>query len=135
GHAAVLAHARARGRVGLVSNFDDTGTAYDILCRHGLLSELDAVVVSEALGMRKPHPALLRAALHALELEPSETLFVGDTFDEDVIGAHAAGVDVVWIDARGSGVPADAIAPRYVVRALADLIPILDASMPAELHR
>src|SRR6266850_1986690 len=102
-HRALLEALRPRYRLGLVSNFDDTATAYEILRRHGLLAYLDGVVVSEALGLRKPHPALVRAGLSDLGLGADEVLFVGDTFAEDVLGARAAGVDAAWIDAQCRG--------------------------------
>lgn len=124
-HAALLARLRPRYRLGLVSNFDDTGTAYEILARHGILPLLDTVVVSEALGLRKPHPALVRAGLAGLGLAADEVLFVGDTFAEDVGAAHAAGVDVAWIDGRGEG-PGIGRPPQYTLRALVDLERVLE---------
>lgn len=124
-HAALLERARIGRRVGLVSNFDDTGAAYDILARHGILSAFDSVVVSESLGLRKPHPAVVRAGLVELDLPPDAVLFIGDTFDEDVAGAHAAGVDAVWIDTHGHGVPTGARPPRHLVRALTGLDEVL----------
>jgi putative hydrolase of the HAD superfamily len=124
-HAALLASLRPRHRLGVVSNFDDTGAAYDILLRHGIAPYLDTVVVSEALGLRKPHPALVRAGLRGLGLEPHEVVMVGDTFAEDVAGARAAGVDAVWIDAPGRGVPDGQPAPRHVVRALLEIAALL----------
>jgi len=126
-HVALLKVLRPRYRIGLVSNFDDTGTAYDILVRHDIVRYLDTVVVSEALGLRKPHPALMRAGLRGLDLPADAVLFVGDTYAEDVAGAHAAGIDVVWIDAHGRGVPAGHPDPWRVVRALPDLAALLDA--------
>jgi putative hydrolase of the HAD superfamily len=124
-HAAVLAAARACGRVGLVSNFDDTATAYEILRRHGILEHLDAVVVSEAVGLRKPHPAVVREGLRGLGVAAAEAVFVGDTFSEDVAAAEGAGVDAAWIDVRGHGVPPASTPPRYVLRTLAELLPVL----------
>ena len=125
-HAVLLATLRRSYRLGVVSNFDDTGAAYDILARHGVLPLLDTVVVSEALGLRKPHPALVRTGLRGLALAPDEALFVGDTFADDVGAATAAETDAAWIDAGGAGVPDGAPAPRYVLRALADLRGILE---------
>lgn len=124
-HAALLLALRPRYRIGVVSNFDDTATAYEILIRHGILSQVDTVVISEAVGLRKPHPALVRVGLDALGLAPHEVLFVGDTFGEDVAAAHAAGVDVAWIDLRGDGPPGTARPAEYTVRALPELAPIL----------
>jgi FMN phosphatase YigB (HAD superfamily) len=124
-HLTLLGALRGRYRIGLVSNFDDTGAAYGILARHGLLPYLETVVVSEAVGLRKPHPALLRLALSDLELAPGDALFVGDTWTDDVGAARAAGVDAVWIDGRGVGVPEGETPPRYVVRTLPELAAIL----------
>ncbi|HUE30321.1 MAG TPA: HAD family hydrolase, partial [Verrucomicrobiae bacterium] len=67
-HAELLAALRPRYRLGLVSNFDDTATAYDILVRHGIARFFDTIVVSEGLGLRKPHPAVARAGLRGLGL-------------------------------------------------------------------
>jgi putative hydrolase of the HAD superfamily len=120
-HRALLEALRSRFGLALVSNFDDTGAAYDILARHGILPYLDTVVVSEAVGLRKPHPALVRAALRSLDLPPEAALFVGDTLVEDGGAAHAAGVDFAWIDRAGVGVPAGTPAPRWVLRSLPEL--------------
>jgi putative hydrolase of the HAD superfamily len=125
GHHALLEELRPHYRLGLVSNFDDTATAYDILLRHRLAGYLDPIIVSEALGLRKPHPALVRAGLAGLGLGAEEVLFVGDTFSEDIAGAHAAGVAAAWIDAKGRGVPDDGPQPRHVLRTLLELRGIL----------
>ena len=124
-HAALLTALRPRYRIAVVSNFDDTATAYEILIRHGILAQVDTVVVSEAVGLRKPHPALVRVGLDALGLAPHEALFVGDTFAEDVAAAHAAGVDVAWIDLRGEGPPAASRPAEFTLRALPELSAIL----------
>ena len=124
-HVALLEVLRPRYRLGLVSNFDDTATAYDILLRHDIARYLDTVIVSEALGLRKPHPALMRAGLRGLGLPAEDVVFVGDTYAEDVAGARAAGIDVVWIDAHGRDVPAGHPEPSRVVRALPELAALL----------
>jgi HAD superfamily hydrolase (TIGR01509 family) len=125
GRRAALARAAARGPVGLVSNFDDTTSAFAILARHAILPQLAAVVVSEAVGLRKPHPALLTTALATLGCDAARALFVGDSFEADVGAAHAVGADAAWIDVAGRGVPPGATAPRYVLRRLEDLDAVL----------
>lgn len=125
-HAEVLAAARRLGPVGVVTNFDDTATAYEILRRHDILPSLATVVVSEAVGVRKPHPAIVREALRCVGVPATAALFVGDTLAEDVAAATAAGVDAAWIDRGGRGLPAGTTAaPRYVLRALPDLLRVL----------
>jgi FMN phosphatase YigB (HAD superfamily) len=126
-HAEVLERVSGRYAVAVVTNFDDTTTAYEILDRHGILPRLGAVVVSEAVGLRKPHPTLVRLALRALGVAPREAVMIGDHALEDVGAAVAAGVDAVWIDAAGMGVAVGNPAPRYVVESLGELAAILCA--------
>lgn len=97
---AVVDAARTRGRVAVVSNFDDTATAYAILARHGLLDRLDTVVISEAVGRRKPHPLPIVAALRSLGAAPEDAVFIGDGATADVGAARAAGVRAVLIGAE-----------------------------------
>jgi FMN phosphatase YigB (HAD superfamily) len=124
-HADLLARLRGRIPLALVSNFDDTASAYDILHRHQIADAFDTVIISEALGLRKPHPALPRAALRGLDVPADAALFVGDTFRDDVGAAQAAGVDVAWIDTEGKGAPDGATPPTYVVRQLTDIAPLV----------
>ena len=118
---------RRRHRLAVVSNFDDTAGAHDVLERHGILTRVDAVVVSERVGLRKPHPLMVETALRMLEVPARSGVLVGDTFAEDVAAAHAAGIDAAWIDRDGQGVPPTATPPRFVLRALPELGAVLAA--------
>jgi putative hydrolase of the HAD superfamily len=125
-HLDLLEAIRARGgRIAVVTNFDDTTGAYRILRRHGVLERVDAVVVSEAVGLRKPHPLMVRVALCELDVASEAAVMIGDTFAEDVAAARAAGVDAAWIDACAAGVPAGKPPPRYVVARLTDVAAIV----------
>ncbi|MGB2951797.1 MAG: HAD family hydrolase [Gaiellaceae bacterium] len=94
----VLTDLRERGlRLGLVSN-----TARDLgkfVAHHGL--DVDAVVSSGAHGKIKPHPAIFRAALERLEVEPAEAAMVGDSPEDDVEGARALGMQALLLDREG----------------------------------
>jgi FMN phosphatase YigB (HAD superfamily) len=124
-HARLLADVATRRRLGVITNFDDTATAYEILDRHGILRQVGTVVVSEAVGLRKPHGVLVRMALRDLDADASEAVMIGDHAREDVGAAAAAGVDAVWIDVRGEGVAPDAPRPRWVVRTLPEVTAIV----------
>jgi putative hydrolase of the HAD superfamily len=126
-HAELIARLRGRFKLALVSNFDDTAAAYDLLRHHDLADAFDTIVVSEALGLRKPHPALLRTALRGLDVPAHAALFVGDTFRDDVGGAQAANVDVAWIDPEGRGVPDGVTPPTYTIPQLTDIARIVGA--------
>jgi putative hydrolase of the HAD superfamily len=62
----------------------------------GLRDALDTVVISEAVGLRKPDPAIFALAVGNLGLKPHEVLFVGDNPEVDIVGAAAAGLQTAW---------------------------------------
>ena len=57
----------------------------------GLGSVFRHVLASAEEGSAKPDPAMFREAARRLGLPPERMLHVGDTYDEDVVGAAAAG--------------------------------------------
>jgi FMN phosphatase YigB (HAD superfamily) len=84
--------------VGAVSNAAFSGRAIRAeLARHGLALQLRFVLSSADLRVRKPAPGIYSAALERLHARASETWFVGDTFDEDIVGASAVGLQPVWL--------------------------------------
>jgi putative hydrolase of the HAD superfamily len=56
------------------------------------------VIVSEAVGIRKPAPEIFHLALQQLDVAASVTWFVGDHPVVDAIGASAAGLTGVWLN-------------------------------------
>jgi putative hydrolase of the HAD superfamily len=91
---------RARGlRLAAVSNWDCSLGA--VLERCGLGGLLDGVVSSAEAGAPKPDPAIFALALERLGCEPAEALHVGDTREEDVTGARAAGIRALLLDREG----------------------------------
>jgi HAD superfamily hydrolase (TIGR01549 family) len=90
-----LAELRSHGlKIGLVSN---TGRDLDIfVTHHGL--DVDAVVSSGRHGKTKPHPTIFLAALERLGVAPEEAVMVGDSVEDDVEGAKAAGMRGVLLD-------------------------------------
>jgi putative hydrolase of the HAD superfamily len=62
----------------------------------GITSLFDAVLISEAEGLRKPDRAIFERALERLSVRPEEAMFVGDNPEADVAGARTAGLVPVW---------------------------------------
>jgi len=58
-------------------------------------------VSSAGAGVRKPDPAIFAPALELAGCRPDEALHVGDTAEEDVAGARAAGIRSLLIDREG----------------------------------
>jgi HAD superfamily hydrolase (TIGR01549 family) len=85
----VLDELRAHGlKLGLVSN---TGRDLDAFVAHHRL-QVDAALGSGAFGRTKPHPTIFRAVLERLGVEPDEAAMIGDSPEDDVEGARAAGI-------------------------------------------
>jgi putative hydrolase of the HAD superfamily len=72
-----------------------------VLERCGLDGLLDGTVTSAVAGSRKPDPGIFGAALELAGCDPSDALHVGDTAEEDVVGANAAGIRPLLIDRDG----------------------------------
>jgi FMN phosphatase YigB (HAD superfamily) len=100
--APALADLRAQGlRLVCVSNWDYA--LPEVLGRVGLRPLLDGVVTSAAAGARKPEPGIFRAALRLAGSPAGEALHVGDSSEEDVAGAKAAGIRALLLDRAGGG--------------------------------
>jgi putative hydrolase of the HAD superfamily len=100
--APALAELRWLGlRLVCVSNWDVS--LPEVLERCGLGAALDGVVCSAAAGARKPDPRIFAAALGEARCEAGEALHVGDTPEEDVAGAEAAGIRALLLDRDGGG--------------------------------
>ena len=130
-HAPLLDVLRERVRTGLCSNFSHSPTAQEILEASQLAERLDAVVVSDALGLRKPHPRIFEAVMARLDVGPEEVLHVGDSLRADVGGAAALGIRTAWVTRRVRD-PQAALAehegarPDHAIADLAELPELLD---------
>jgi putative hydrolase of the HAD superfamily len=97
---AALDRLRALGvKLGVVSNSD--GRAEEALRAAGLLDYFDLVLDSAHVGVEKPDPRIFQIALDRLGVPAGAALYAGDIYEVDVVGARAAGLDVVLIDPRG----------------------------------
>ena len=120
-HGPLLRALGERARLAVVSNFDYTPTALDILERAGVANLFETVVVSDEVGWRKPHPQIFAHALERLQVSPSEALFVGDRADIDVVGAQRSGMHAAWVNRGAHPLPVGIAPPDFEVRDLAEL--------------
>lgn len=129
-HAELLAALRRRVRIGLCSNFSHSPTARGILAAAGIERHFDSIVISDAVGIRKPRGEIFEAALAGVGAAPDEVLHVGDSLRADVGGAASAGIRSVWITRRIRD-PEQRLrehagpAPDFVIADLAEVAPLL----------
>src|SRR5690606_31963125 len=87
----VLADLERRGlRRAVGSNWDHR--LHVLLERLGLKRRFDFVLTSAEAGWRKPHPRIFALALEALDVPAERVAYVGDSYDDDVLGARDAGM-------------------------------------------
>jgi HAD superfamily hydrolase (TIGR01509 family) len=72
------------------------------LARFHLADRLRFVLSSADVGCRKPASAIFRMAVEHMGVAPEHTWFVGDTVDEDITGALAAGVKPILLSPNGT---------------------------------
>lgn len=95
------------------------------LCYLNLHHVFDPVITFEDTGERKPGPAPFKRALELLQVQPRETLMVGDWAERDMVGAAKVGITTVFArygDAFGT---VDSGA-KYELADVSELLQVID---------
>lgn len=114
-----LEQLRQRYVLGIISN----GNSYPR--KLGLEKYFRFIILSQEVGVEKPDPGIFILAIQEAKCTPDEFLYVGDSQEDDIVGAKRAGVNVAWVnrrnDVRGPNIPI----PDYEITTLSDLLKIL----------
>jgi putative hydrolase of the HAD superfamily len=125
GAAALLPEVRGRARVAIVSNHLLEEQQQKL--RHcGLDRHVDALVVSEEVGVSKPDPRIFEVALDRIGVAARDAVMIGDSWSADVAGALAAGIRPVWFN-RHRHSPPESEPAVAEVHALEPVGPVLAA--------
>jgi len=90
---------KPKKKLALISNFDHPPHIYSLLSKFNIEKYFDTIIISGAVGVRKPDPQIFTLALEQTGLHPDEAMHVGDSL-EDVQGASNAGVLPVYIQRK-----------------------------------
>jgi putative hydrolase of the HAD superfamily len=66
---------------------------------------LDFIVVSEAVGCKKPGAEIFELAMKKAAVEPSAAVYVGDSWSTDVLPAVNVGMRAIWLNRYGLQCP------------------------------
>lgn len=92
----VLADLRAHGiKLGIITN-GSTRMQEDKIRHLGIMDLVDAILISEREGLRKPDRRIFERALARLNVDATEAWYVGDHPVADVRGAFDAGLTAIW---------------------------------------
>ena len=93
-----LATLRGQGlALAVVSNAADDANVQRLIDNHNLRPYFDPIVVSAAVGVRKPNPRIFQPVLQAWRLPPAQIVMVGDTLGADILGAQNVGLKSIWV--------------------------------------
>jgi putative hydrolase of the HAD superfamily len=109
----------AHYRIAVISNAD--GRIADVLQKCGIAHCFRTITDSGLVGYEKPHREIFRQALKSMDAAPEESLYVGDVYSVDYLGATGAGMQALLMDVPGAY--RDKEAPR--VESLAELQMVL----------
>ena len=104
--------------MGLLSN----GNTYPERC--GLGAYFQFVVLAQDYGIQKPNPQIFEIAIRQAKCTKRQLLHVGDSFQNDIIGAKQAGVKSVWLNRRGEN-SGTGKQPDFEISSLRELTEIL----------
>ena len=93
-----------RYRLGVVSNSYGNMPA---LLAEAALAPFEVILDSALVGIAKPDPALYALAATRLALSPGAILHVGDSWERDVVPAHAIGMRSAWLARPKAPTPAE----------------------------
>lgn len=95
--------ARSNGwRIGVLTN-GSTKQQNGKLSAIGLADLIDVVCTSESLGVSKPDPQAYLQVCRALDVEPADTVMIGDNLELDVLAARQVGLTAHHLD-RTAGI-------------------------------
>jgi|SRR5438876_3977216 len=86
--------------ISVISNSD--GRIVEVLGGCKIADCFQSVTDSGIVGYEKPHPAIFEAALRTMQAHPEESVYVGDVYSVDYLGARNIGMRAVLFDVAGA---------------------------------
>lgn len=123
-----LERLRKKYKLGIITNYTYAPLIHAGLSKLEIDDFFDLVLVSEAVGWRKPSPQIFREAMERLRVKAEEVIFVGDTPLEDIQGAQGVGMKTVFIPSqfnRLADLERASLQADFVIEKLSDVLTIL----------
>jgi len=95
-----LARIGQKFRIAVISNSD--GRIEQVLSNCGIATCFESITDSGTVGVEKPRAEIFEAALRAMKARAGESLYVGDLYSVDYVGARNAGMEAVLFDVAGA---------------------------------
>jgi len=86
-------------------------------------SYFDNIILSDIVGVNKPHPDIFRYALNKTGTIAKQVIMIGDNLQTDILGALNSGIDQIWFNPENK-LSGD-IKPTYTINWLSEITEIL----------
>ena len=112
--------ARPDRRIGIITN----GPAWiqrpkvELL---GIGDLVDFVIISGEFGVHKPDPTIFREGLRLGSADAARSVFIGDSIENDIGGAHGVGLTTIWMNLFDLPWPDHIPPPHYTATTLGDV--------------
>lgn len=83
------------------------------------------IFISGSVGHAKPKREVFDIIEKKLQLNPVETVYIGDSFDNDIVGAKNAGWHAIWMNHRNRSMPEDSVKPDKEVHSAKELLEVV----------
>lgn len=116
-----IAHLHSKYHLAAIT---DAQTAYAVpeLNAVGLSGYFNPIIVSGDFGYRKPHERLFTTALTAMNMKPSEVLYVGNDMYRDVYGGQRIGIKTVFFKSNQGTQEKEGVNPNYIIYSFSELL-------------
>ncbi|UNP78737.1 HAD-IA family hydrolase [Bacillus nitratireducens] len=92
-----LNHIKRHFKIGIITN-GSTHRQKAKIINTNLNNYFDTIIISEEVGLSKPDKRIFELALNKLNVQPENTLFVGDDLERDIAGCQNANIKGVWFN-------------------------------------
>ncbi|HEM3485294.1 HAD family hydrolase [Streptococcus suis] len=89
--------------------------------------ELEHVLISGQVGITKPNPAIFQLMEERLGMSGEDICYLGDSFENDVVGAKAANWKAIWFNHRKRVEPIAPYQADKVVTAWDELVEVIQS--------
>jgi HAD superfamily hydrolase (TIGR01549 family) len=122
----VLNELRGEGyHLGMISNAGDENNVLRLITKANLENFFHPILISAAEGIRKPDVRLFNKVLEMWDLTGGQVVMVGDTLEEDIMGAQSAGIHQIWmkenVDTLDNQNLAEKLKPEVIASTLTDI--------------
>jgi putative hydrolase of the HAD superfamily len=112
-------------KLGIISN-GLAETQYRKLDSLGMKNSFQCILISEETGILKPESKIFWQAAEKLGCQVNECLYVGNSYNGDVVGSKEAGMLACWYNPQKARPVQMIIQPDYEITRLDELLEILN---------